>query len=231
MTLAEKIIDFNQSLRLNATLPVGFGVMNPFADENKLVIGRVSNQFYTKFYSDNNLRTLIIGINPGRLGAGLTGIPFTDTKRLNNECGIALNELTSHEPSSVFVYKVIEAMGGTEAFYANFLITSACPLGFLHQTDKGKWVNANYYDSPSLFEAVRPFMVRSLKQWIEMAQNDNRAFVLGTGLNFKYLSKLNSEEHLFEELIPLEHPRFVMQYKAKLMSRYVTDFVTKLTSI
>ncbi len=33
-------------------------------------------------------RYLILGINPGRFGGGITGIPFTDPIRLQNICGI-----------------------------------------------------------------------------------------------------------------------------------------------
>ena len=35
---------------------------------------RCIEQFYSKYYSDNNKRILILGINPGRFGSGITGI-------------------------------------------------------------------------------------------------------------------------------------------------------------
>lgn len=35
-----------------------------------------TEKFYEKYYSDNNQRILILGINPGRFGAGLTGILY-----------------------------------------------------------------------------------------------------------------------------------------------------------
>jgi hypothetical protein len=88
-----------------------------------------------------------LGINPGRFGAGVTGIPFTDTKRLEEKCWLTIEGLTTYEPSSVFVYDVIEAYGGVEKFYSDYYISSVCPLGFVKFNEKGKEINYNYYDS------------------------------------------------------------------------------------
>jgi len=49
------------------------------------VVRKLIREFYTKFYSDCKPRQLVLGINPGRFGAGATGIPFTDTRRLNEK--------------------------------------------------------------------------------------------------------------------------------------------------
>ena len=84
--------------------------------------------------------------------AGATGIPFTDTKRLSEVCGIESSSFQTHEPSSVFVYDVIKEFGGSEKFYDKFYINSICPLGFIEQNQKGNWVNCNYYDYNELFQ-------------------------------------------------------------------------------
>ncbi|MFI5136454.1 MAG: DUF4918 domain-containing protein, partial [Sphingobacteriales bacterium] len=74
MTFAEKIVQFNKELDFDKSrLPAGIGIMNPFKDNNHEQINAVSARFYQKYYSDNNQRILILGINPGRFGAGLTG--------------------------------------------------------------------------------------------------------------------------------------------------------------
>ena len=73
--LADKILGFLKTLEIQTQLPKGVAVLNPYQDKTSL---RLCDKFYRKFYSDTNSRTLIIGINPGRLGGGLTGIPFTD---------------------------------------------------------------------------------------------------------------------------------------------------------
>ena len=88
--------------------------MNPF-QENENIIS-ISSSFYKKYYNDNNSRHLILGINPGRFGAGLTGIPFTDPKRLKTNCNIKFNGALAHELSSVFVYDVINEFGGEIEF-------------------------------------------------------------------------------------------------------------------
>ena len=89
-TIADKIIKFNSTIEYTGKLPPRISVMNPFKESDTAL--KVSNQFYKKYYSDTNKRTLILGINPGRLGAGITGIPFTDTKRLKEPCKRALVE-------------------------------------------------------------------------------------------------------------------------------------------
>ncbi len=58
--------------------------MNPFKENPDALA--ISSAFYKKYYDDHRMRRLILGINPGRFGAGVTGIPFTDTKRLTEKC-------------------------------------------------------------------------------------------------------------------------------------------------
>jgi len=228
MTLAPKILHFLHNLKLEVKLPPNIAVLDPFKGENAEVIDRTIQEFYVKFYNDRAPRRMIIGINPGRLGAGLTGIPFTDTKRLASDCDIQINEFSSHEPSSVFVYEVIRAFGGSEAFYKNFYITSACPLGFVEMKPNGKEVNHNYYDSKELQTAVTPFILSTLKEQIEWGMETDVAFCLGTGKNFKFLKVLNDEHQLFDKLIPLEHPRYVVQYRSKRMREYIDKYLEAL---
>jgi hypothetical protein len=212
-SFADRIIHFNSTLNPNLSLPEGIAIMNPFRDNPRAL--EISSQFYRKFYSDNKTRRLILGINPGRFGAGVTGIPFTDTKRLAEKCGLHIENLKTHEPSSVFVYEVIDAYGGPERFYGDFYINSPCPLGFIKATEKGKAVNYNYYDSKALTLAVYPFMIESVKAHIALGIDTRVAFCLGSGKNYQVLSRMNEEHGFFDRLIPLEHPRFIMQYRSK----------------
>jgi hypothetical protein len=229
MHFAEKIIQFNQEITFNGTLPDGIRIMNPFRENPS--VPELSAQFYRKYYSDNKDRHLILGINPGRHGAGLTGIPFTDPKRLIEKCGIGYNGPMAHEPSSVFVYEVIAAYGGIEAFYSDFYINSPCPLGFTKMSDNGKEVNYNYYDSKTLTEAVYDFMLESMEKHLALGIRRDIAFCFGTGQNFKFLNKLNQTQKYFDQLIPLEHPRFVMQYKSKEKMRYIDAYLEAFAKI
>lgn len=224
-TLAERIIAFNRALQFDGALPEGVRIMNPFAENPAARMA--SEAFYRKFYSDNRERRMIIGINPGRLGAGLTGVPFTDPKRLLERCGITdYQGPPAHEPSSVFVYEMIRQYGGESAFYGDFYITSLCPLGFTMQREGSREVNFNYYDSKPLYEAVRFFMVDSLQRQLDFGMRRDAGFCLGTGKNTAYLSRLNAEFGFFREIVPLAHPRYIMQYKSREIGRYIDEYLS-----
>ncbi|GAB3427630.1 SMUG2 DNA glycosylase family protein [Niabella aquatica] len=226
-TAADKIIAFNRQLHYTGPLPSGFGVMNPFRENPETM--EVMTQFYYKFYSDNKKRKFLMGINPSRHGAGLTGVPFTDTKRLDTVCGIKMKSAYSHEPSSVFLYEVIQAYGGVQNFYNDIYINSPFPLAILRRTDNNNWLNANYYDDRALFDAVKPFMIKSLRQHIQIGMQTDKAYVLGKK-NLLFLEKLNKEERLFGELVCLEHPRYIQQYKSKEKAAYIDKYLFTLLS-
>ena len=225
-TFAENIISFYTDLEYTGSLPPGISIMNPFRDNPKIIY--IISQFYRRFYNDNLHRHLILGINPGRFGAGVTGIPFTDTKRLKEKCGISFPGPGTYETSSVFMYEMIDEYGGAEKFYSDFYITSICPLGFTSVGKNGKENNYNYYDSKELTGAVFDFMVDSIFRQLEFGIKRDTCFCLGTGKNFKFLSELNAKHHLFERIIPLEHPRYVMQYKSKQKPLYIKSYIEKL---
>jgi hypothetical protein len=125
------------------------------------------------------------------------------------------------------VYEVIARYGGSEAFYGDFYINSVCPLGFVKENAKGHWVNYNYYDDAALFESVRPFIINSLKKQLAMGIDTSVCYVLGKK-NAKFLSYVNDQEHFFDELCVLDHPRYIMQYKMKQMKTYVDAYVSAL---
>ena len=227
MTFADKIIDYNLNLTLDTLLPEHICVMNPYQDPS---VRSVTEVFYRKFYNDSQPRHLIMGINPGRFGAGITGIPFTDSVRLRNICDIVSDAiLDTKELSSVFVYEVIKAYGGVETFYRDFYINSVCPLGFTKQNERGKQVNYNYYDSPALTETVYDYIINNIETLLKMGFEKDVCFCLGTGKNVQFLRKLNDKHHFFDKIVALEHPRFVMQYKSKQMVEYVDMYIKKLS--
>ncbi|MDC6350365.1 SMUG2 DNA glycosylase family protein [Zeaxanthinibacter sp. PT1] len=225
-TFADGVNRYNNSLDPDVSLPRGIRVMNPFKENPE--IREIAGKFYRKFYNDAEERELILGINPGRLGAGATGIPFTDTKRLASDCGIQIDSFNSHEPSSVFVYEVIRAYGGPVAFYKKFFINSMYPLGFVIENKKGNWVNCNYYDFADLYNALRTPVIEHLKAMIDLGVSREKCFVLGKK-NAKFLHEINKEEQLFRELVVFDHPRYIAQYKSKQMSLYVDQYLAALS--
>lgn len=229
MTFAGKVVSFLKGLEFKGTLPPGIGIMNPFR-ENPHIIPLIT-EFYSKYYDDDKPRHLILGINPGRFGAGTTGIPFTDTKRLVEKCGLFVEGLKTFEPSSAFIYEMIDAYGGPEKFYTEFYISAVSPLGFTETGKNGKQVNYNYYDTRDLTDAVYEFIKLSIEKQLDFGIVRDVCFCLGTGRNYKFISGLNCENGYFKRIIPLEHPRFVMQYKSKQKHEYISKYIDEFRKI
>jgi hypothetical protein len=204
---------FNRSLLLKVSLPEDVAVMNPFS---RLETRLLAEKFYERYYHDDQQRILILGINPGRLGGGSTGIPFTDPVKLETYCSIPNDLKKVTEPSAGFVYDVINAYGGPDPFYSSYLIHAVCPLGF---TRKG--VNYNYYDSRELEKAVTPFIRKSLHDICDFPVNRKVCYCLGNGKNYKFLNKINHEEGWFGKVEPLPHPRWIVQYRRKRYNEFI----------
>ena len=207
MTFSERTIKFYKSLHIDALLPDNIEVLNPYKEEEVI---ELCKSFYNKYYNDTSGRRIILGINPGRFGAGVTGIPFTDPVRLESKCGIANTFKKRSELSSEFIYMLIDQMGGPDHFYKHYFIGSVSPLGFVKNKK-----NYNYYDSIELMRALKPFIIQNLVEQIGLGINSRKCYCLGQGKNFEYLEMINREIGLFDEIIPIPHPRWVMQYKRK----------------
>ena len=168
MHFSEQVLSFFAALRFPVDLPAGIEVMTPFSDTATM---RACASFYKKYYGDKSRRRMIIGINPGRFGSGITGIPFTDPIRLQHDCGIQNQWPQKQELSSVFMYEMMHAFGGMADFYRQFYITSVSPLGF---TRAGK--NLNYYDDKTLQESIKPFVIDCLHTQFEFGIDRSTAF-------------------------------------------------------
>ena len=184
---------------------------------------KIVQQFLTKFYADTNDRTLLLGINPGRFGAGVTGVNFTAPRQLRAFCQIENSFRDQTELSAEFIYSVINEYGGAEKFYGKFFIGSVCPLGFVQN---GR--NLNYYDDKHLLAAVELFIIESMSELLSFTVNRNKCLCIGGEKNFSYLLKLNEHYAWFKQIIPLPHPRFIMQYKRKQMKDFVSLYLNAL---
>lgn len=220
---SDRIIRFCLNLAPSFELPGGVEMMNPYRQEGVM---DVVSRFYRRYYNDSQPRIILFGINPGRFGAGVTGIPFTDPIRLEEVCGIKNGFDKKPELSSEFVYNVVEAYGGPEAFYGDFFVSAVCPLGF---TRDGK--NLNYYDDKTLLSSCEPFIIRTMREQSSMFPSGDRCGCLGKGLNYKYFQKLNRQERIFDGIVPMPHPRWVMQYRRKKMDLFVHQYVGQLRKL
>ncbi|MEP6682434.1 MAG: uracil-DNA glycosylase family protein [Parafilimonas sp.] len=223
MNFADNILEFLFHVQLPFTLPKDVEVLDAHKRED---VQQACISFYKKYYNDNFKRHLLIGINPGRFGGGITGIPFTDPIRLEKICDIKNDFQKKQELSSVFIYDMIEAFGGVPAFYKQFYISAVSPLGFVKH---GK--NLNYYDDKILLQKIEPFVIDCMQQQISFGLKTDVCFCIGEGENLKYLHKLNAIHKWFNKIEPLSHPRFVMQYRLKRKEEFIQQYINKLNEL
>ena len=168
---------------------------------------------------------MILGINPGRFGSGITGISFTDPIKLETELRIKNSFVKRAELSSDFIYQVIRQYGGPEIFFKRFYISAVCPIGFLKDSK-----NINYYDDKVLLASVNQFIIQNIELQLTFGIDRTIAYCLGEGENFKYLNRLNQEFDFFEKIVPLPHPRFIMQYRRKFIPDYAGRYLEAFKS-
>jgi len=219
-TWARHLLNYYKELQPPAKLPNKVEWLYP--QQNQEVISVVES-FCNKFYDDSKERTLLLGINPGRFGAGITGVNFTAAKQLEDYCGIEHPFQKRSELSAEFIYEMIKAYGGVQPFYAHFFIGSVCPLGFIKG---GK--NINYYDDRELLQTVEPFIIANMVRLLAYKVNRKRVICIGGEKNYKYLSALNEKHKWFKTIDIVPHPRFIMQYRRKYLDQYIDQYLEVL---
>ncbi len=220
MTFAEKAIAFYRHLDPKIKLKNGVDWIMAFDQKDTM---DCFSTFMNKYYDDHEKRVFLFGINPGRFGAGVTGVSFTDPIQLEEKLGIVNPFEKKHELSAIFIHEVIDALGGPDQFFSKFFITSVNPLGLLKENK-----NYNYYDDPETQKLVEPFILSCMDQQLKYGYYKQKAFSIGQGKNYKYLKQLNSNYGWFDEIIPLPHPRWVLQYRRKYKENYIAEYIEKL---
>ena len=222
-TFSKQILDFYFSLSKNPPLPKGIEAIYPY---NNAETKEVMQIFFNKYYDDTNPRTYLIGINPGRLGSGVTGIGFADAYHLEKYCDIPNDFDKRVEISAAFMFEVMEAYGGVEKFYADFFFTTVMPLGLL----KGA-KNYNYYDDKETQEGLEPYIIQSLLKQMSLSQARPNIICVGTGKNLKYLQAFNDKHKCFESIEVVPHPRWVMQYRRKEKQKYIEVYLDVMRKV
>jgi len=223
-TNAEKIIKYcNKLSKLKIDSFDSYRIINPY--ENNDQIKTIVEKFYYKFYNDTNKRRLILGSNPARRGTAVTGIPFEDAAHLQQETGIFIDNFYINKSSSNFLYDAIEEYGGCEKFYKNFYMNFVFPLVIAKISPKGTESNYNYYDVKNYEKIFGKYIIDSIKEMLEFNIDTSVCYCIGSGKNYEYLLKLNKEYKLFDKIIPLEHPRFIMQYNSKNKDLYLKKYI------
>jgi hypothetical protein len=219
MYFSTKAANYFLNLKTPNKILKGINVINPYESGE---VRKIVNEFFTKFYSDNKERLFMIGINPGRFGGGLTGISFTDPVALREYCGIQNNLGSKTELSSKFIYEMIAAFGGAEKFFSKVFMTALFPLALTHNGN-----NFNYYDDKELFNSLKPEIKKSLETQIRFGSEKEKVLILGKK-NAEYFNLINKDLGIFKNVIVLDHPRFIMQYKQRFRKDYIKNYITAI---
>lgn len=221
MSWASDLFHFYKHLNPPQHLPKNIQWLYPQQDAYVLSIVKT---FLNKYYNDSDRRVLMLGINPGRFGAGVTGVNFTAPRQLKDFCGIENSFKPQSELSAEFIYEMITSYGGVEKFFHHCFISSVCPLGFVKN---GK--NINYYDNKELLQTVRPFIIKQIKKLVALNFSTETCLCIGGEKNYRFLTSLNDEYQWFENIIPLAHPRFIMQYRRKEKQQFIDQYLQLIT--
>lgn len=225
---SDRVLKFNDELsNMVFNLPESYYIRNPF---NSKIVKEIAPIFYKKYYNDNKKRYLILGSSPARRGTAVTGIPFEDADHLYKITGIAIDNFHINKSSSNFLYKVMEEYGGCEKFYNDFFMSFVCPLGIVKINSKGNEVNCNYYENKEIENNLYNFIVTSLKKQISFGIDTSVCYCIGSGENFKFITKINEQYNFFKKIIPLEHPRFIMQYHSNDKDKYLNKYMIALNN-
>jgi hypothetical protein len=92
-------------------------------------------------------------------------------------------------------------------------------------------VNYNYYDNPILKKQVNNFIINSIRKQLEFNIRKDVCICLGSGKNYKFLTEINNKYHFFTNIIALEHPRYIMQYKSKKKEAYIEKYIATLKNL
>ena len=229
LTFAQKVLQYNKTLSsIQLNLPDGFRIINPFAGNSKEMVQDITTTFYQKYYNDNKIRYLILGSSPARRGTAVTGVPFEDALHIQKETGITIKNFYVDKSSSDFLYDVIEKYGGSKTFYSKFFLNFVFPLGIVKTNSKGNEVNCNFYDSKSLQEYLQNFIIDSIRTIISFGIDTSVCFCIGSGKNFSILNEINKKYKFFKRIIPLEHPRYIMQYNSKNKEIFLNKYLAAL---
>ncbi len=219
---SDLVLQYYQQLVPPTQLPQDVEVMNPYLNPTTFDI---AGAFYKKYYGDNTPRIVCFGINPGRFGAGITGIPFTDPIRLKEDCGISNPFEQRAELSSKFIYEMIDAYGGPVSFYGRFFISAVSPLGYLQNG-----INLNYYDIKGFKARFEKYVAQEIEKQLAFGLETDVAFSIGKGQNIKFLHWINDKYGFFKEIKPLSHPRWVMQYRLKRKQEFIQEYLNAFGS-
>ena len=178
-------------------------------------------KYYERYVSEKPNKIVLCGLNPGRFGAGLTGVPFIDFKSLSEMIPEVDRQET--ENSAQFFFEVIKKIG-VEKFYENCYVTNVSKFGY---SRKSSSKNVNYPELPEIAQnwlfqkfidemnLIKPKLIIPLSKNVEgtlkmLSQNQQ--------LNFKIGDRLN-------------HPSWIMIYRQKDENKWIKKYVDRISEL
>lgn len=194
---------------------MNIGILSEFLDNKKNII-----EFHKKYVQLNSPKIVMCGINPGRNGAGITGIPFIDTNSLSKMLPDIANPKT--EKSAKFFFSIIEEFGIDE-FYSNIHVTNMSWFGF-YKLDNGTNVNYN-----SLPEEIQNFLIDKFVEEMNFIKPDV-IIPIGDIVNWELLYNLKKRDRINAEIAPrLYHPAYRLVDRNTYIET-LTQYLNKIKS-
>lgn len=209
-----RVMDFYNGITRFRWATPDVALLSPLADPER---HDAMSAFCHKFYGDNNRRVFWLGINPSRVRRTSSGVPYTDGFALRNFCEIPNEFAQNRELTSDFFYKFIENFGGAREFYRRHYAGAAFAASILR---KDKY--CNYYDRDLPAEVIAS-IPESLARQSDIG-HAGVLVVIGSGENAKTLRGINAELKIFNHILVVEHPRYIMQYKSISLDEYIVKF-------
>jgi hypothetical protein len=75
------------------------------------------------------------------------------------------------------------------------------------------------------------FIIDNIMKQIDLGIDTSVCYCLGTGKNESFLQQVNAGHHFFQKIVALEHPRYIMQYKAKRKDEYIRKYLNAFKSV
>ena len=213
---------FLSTINVGIDLPADVEVLRPYTDPE---VQRVLRLVCRKYYAGGHPRVGVWGINPGRFGAGVTGLSFTDPWAVVHDLAIPTTLEGRRELSAEFISRVIAAYGGPQVFYRDVYMSALCPLGF---TRHG--VNINFYDDTQLAISIRPKIIEWMGAALDAGVRRDVSIVLGAGKLRSYMNRHIRTNVGISEVVYLDHPRYIMQYRRRDVDEYVELYVKTIHS-
>jgi hypothetical protein len=77
--------------------------------------------------------------------------------------------------------------------------------------------------------AATPFIIDSIQKQIDIGFKTDYCICVGGEKNFKFFSQLNEKNKWFKKIIPLPHPRFIMQYRRRYVDKFIEQYLSVLS--